>query len=152
MFGGLRILWLEFRLDRLRRHYRRLYAERKATGVEDKGDDYGLQPDWYYGEGLLEEEIDHLFASSLEGEARRLRVPVPPKPAGNGNDNEWWSPPEFIPGNWCLTEEGTLRLRTAIRAERKERRDAILAWAPIVSATTGLVGVVTALVLALARR
>jgi hypothetical protein len=120
--------------------------------MKNEGDDYGLQPDWYYGTGLLEEEIEHLFANSLEREARRLRVPVPPKPGGNGDENEWWSLQEFTPGGWRLTEEGTLRLRTAIRAEKKERRDAILAWAPIVSTATGLIGTVTALVLALTRR
>jgi hypothetical protein len=142
----LRLYRLERRLERVERDYHKRYEDRKRKGIGKPEDDYGLQPDWMFDTGFLSEEIENLFTNSLISEARRLRVPVPPR-----DENEWWTRQQYTRG-WTLTEEGIARIRAAVRLERKERREAILAWAPLVSALTGLIGVVMAFTLAVTRK
>ena len=52
-------------------------------------------------------------------------------------------------GALTLTNEGITVLRKAIREEEAARREALLAWVPLVGALTGLVGTATGLLLAL---
>ena len=54
---------------------------------------------------------------------------------------------EAIPPNYYrhLSRAAIVRVRTAIRNERKERWEAATRWTPVLSALTGLLGVVVAI-------
>jgi len=65
-------------------------------------------------------------------EANRLIIPTPPY-----NDKERW---EEQWGYWHLTTKGINELRSAIRAEKKLKREAFLMWLPFFTTVTGMLG------------
>jgi len=72
----------------------------------------------------------------------QLGVPDPPP---DGQRNEYWTIGRFtrLP---VLSDLGTATVRSAVRTEERERRDDLLAWAPVVTglvtALAGLGGVI----------
>lgn len=82
----------------------------------------------------IQREIDMLTTSYLAETARKYMLPTPEY----GNKEMW----EEQPYPRSLTKRGVAELRSAIRKERKERRESFLPW---ICALVGLVGAVTGL-------
>jgi hypothetical protein len=89
---------------------------------------------------LVEDEIYSLHTNFLIKKANRPIVPTP-----DWSDDDYWTDSREL-GYRYLTAEGTIKLRAAIRAEKKLRLERILVWAPMIGAITGLVGVLTGLI------
>ena len=99
----------------------------------------------------LEEERKSIIDRQLIHKALRCGVPIPQRPP-HDEENEHWEPGPS--GQW-LTQRGEKYLKDEIRKEKKERRDMILGWLPLVTAVAGLLAVLTgllALLLALSSR
>ena len=81
-----------------------------------------------------------LVTSRLVGKATKLFLPLPKQ-----NDQNWKRGTMISPGN-ILTEDGIMELRSAIRRDQKERRDAYVSVTTLVigliGATTGLLAVI----------
>ncbi len=126
---------------------RPLLAEARKAGTTD--DVRMLETEWA-GEALvIEEEQRQLSESKVLRVARRLFIPLPPH-----SDGEYWEESYTEPRRrYFLTVKGMNDLRTRIRAERKARIETRLAWVPLLTALTGLVGTLTGLIaMLLARR
>jgi hypothetical protein len=142
MFEGIRYQAARWRQYRHDARYERLTAMRKRDGLPTDEGDFAAQRD--LGSEALAERVDALYTGMLETEARRLHVPVPMRPWQTGRNEEWTR--QDMTETWALTPEGIVRLRAAIRAEKRDRRESVLAWAPFVTAMTGLAGTVIGLI------
>lgn len=80
-----------------------------------------------------DEEIQRLHSRYLLVEARRMMIPTP-----DWEDETAWEGPEYGPK--YLTKKGIIELRSAVRAEKKVRREQVLMWVPVIGAITGLIG------------
>jgi hypothetical protein len=89
----------------------------------------------------IKSERDFLLTSYLVKEANALD-PAPPARHEEGN----WKPNEPF-GGYALTPKGRLAIRQAIDAEKLRRYEFetkwVKLWVPIISALTGLIGVIT---------
>jgi hypothetical protein len=119
MFQYLRFRWRLWEVDRRRRR--------------ESADDE-------YDETIYTDEISRLHTIHLWGQANRLIVPIP----APGDKTAW----EDRTDDLYLTPKGINDLRAAIRAEKKQRREAVLMWVPAISALTGLAGAAIGLVAA----
>ena len=106
-----------------------------------------LELDGFHDALELEDEIGNLQHRHLWQQAGRYLIPLPEHDRGEkgvweeSRITEWWR----------LTRPELVKLRSAIRSERKERFEAWVRWTPIISAQTGLMGLVVAF-LALLRK
>lgn len=140
--------WLGFRYRLWRLERERRSAEKagkktidamKKAGV--KGDDldeaeYGVFMDEVY----FEDRVYGEHTRYLLRVAHRLIVPIP-----SYSDEENWEDSNYD-GMRYLVPGAIHKLRTAIRAEQKLRRETILMWLPAIGAITGLLGVIIGLV------
>src|SRR3954468_1186471 len=111
MFQYLKFRWRLWQVDRRRRR----------ESADDEFDETNYT-----------DEINRLHTLHLRGEANRLILPLP----AFGDKTAW----ENRTDDLYLTIKGINDLRAAIRAEKKQRREAILMWVPAISALTGLAG------------
>ncbi len=87
-----------------------------------------------------DDEIAALETDYYRNLADLLGVALPPFAIDeNGDGDDWYRPQMF--DRALLTRLGRAKLRSDIRKEKRERRDA---WLPYISALTGLLGVVVA--------
>ncbi len=132
---------LNAKLHRINRIYRKLVADAEKKLTPDELQE--LQVEWYSESEPIEEELRSIFADKLVKKANRLKVPIPPKCiTGRDEVNGNWQRGTFT-GLWYLTSEGLSKLRSSIRAERRERRDAAAFW---IAVLTGLIGALTGLI------
>lgn len=89
---------------------------------------------------LISEKIDFLKSRYLISKANKLSLPVPTAYAKENED--YWERSQYD-GKYYLSEKGYHSLQAAIRKEQKERLEVII---PIITAITGLIGVVIGLV------
>jgi hypothetical protein len=137
--------YLERDLVALRRDYHRELAEaRRPSGPADRSE---IESRYASETALVQEELEGIRTDRILRRARALRVP-PPSARPHGHDfesaDENWSLGSIM-GQWTLTAEGETRLRRAIRAEEKARRETAAFWLGMV---TGLIALVTGLVAA----
>lgn len=83
-----------------------------------------------------QEELRILTQRHLLATATKLMVPIPDM---KKQDDKFW---EHRNGRHTLTDQGVAYLKTAIRAERKQRTDVYMPW---IFALTGLIGALTGL-------
>jgi hypothetical protein len=133
---GLR---LRIELDETNRLYRRVIAEAERKNDPDKLNN--LYSEWHSESAPIEEELLEIQTRRLVNKARRMLLPVPDIPMNEPEDENW------IRGTstrgWHLKAEGVTHVRAAIRAESKERREALIAWATLI---IGILGALTGLV------
>jgi hypothetical protein len=85
----------------------------------------------------IDDDISQLTSDYLQREAERLLLPVPKFSTGS---NEWEK--SAFTERWRLTQATMHGLRSAIRAEKKERSELARAW---LSGLTGVIGVLIGL-------
>ena len=83
-----------------------------------------------------------IVSDSLIKEADKLHLPRPQY----GEKDEWEENNPPIETGYVLTREAIVELRTAIRKEKRERRETVEWWVKIIS---GLIAILTGLVGAL---
>jgi hypothetical protein len=133
-------MWgLQVELEQTNRLYRKLVTEAERRGDQTKVQE--LYSEWSLDSGLVEEELQQIFTARLVKKARRLLLPVPETPTSDLEDEYWKRGKHFQ--RWYLTPIGFSKLRGLIRAEQKERREALQVWAAIV---TGILGTLIGLV------
>lgn len=87
-----------------------------------------------------EDEADEIRSNRLVRRARRLSLPIAPK----HEDSDHWRESRYC-GTWALTNIGIMELRRAIRQEKKERREAWMAWGGMLVSILSLVIAILAL-------
>ncbi|MGO9245811.1 MAG: hypothetical protein ACLPT4_08780 [Verrucomicrobiia bacterium] len=90
--------------------------------------------------GPIEEELEWLETTWRRDKAQRLHLPIPEIPAGEDEDANWRRTDS---GRWLLKPEGHSKIKALIRAERKEQREALIAWLTLI---IGILGALTGLV------
>lgn len=90
----------------------------------------------------IQDEIDLLITSNLLRVAEKLILPIP-----KSDNAEMWEESRYF-SRKVLTKKGVAKLRTAIRDERKDKRDAYLPW---IAGLTGLIGAITGLLAVILR-
>ena len=133
---GLR---LRIELDETNRLYRRVIAE--AERKNDPEEVNNLYSEWHSESAPIEEELQQVQTRRLVNKARRMLLPVPGIPMDKSEDENWIR--GTFTRSWHLKAEGFTRVRAAIRAESKERREASIAWATLI---IGILGALTGLV------
>lgn len=88
------------------------------------------------------DDREHLITRYLKKIANRYFIPIP-----DWRDEKMWTKSSAF-SKRVLSIDGIAHLRSAIRQEKREQRDAFLAWAP---ALTGAIGAFTGLVAILGR-
>ncbi|MCW6507080.1 hypothetical protein [Lichenifustis flavocetrariae] len=134
MIAGIIHRWRIGRLQRqaeaVRRHY--LKALKVETDHEERD---RLSSEAMDEEGVITDEIDWLLGRRLKDQARRYHVPVPDFDTKEGGPYER----SQHDGRWRLTRPELHRLRSAIRAERKESFEAWSRWVALVLPVVSLV-------------
>jgi hypothetical protein len=145
------LIWLPFRVApetwHLRRRLRRINAPFDALLAKAKTHDEKqmLLSDRHFEAYEVEEALEEIETKRILRQCFHLRIPVPRKPYGEGEDEVWERSVDS--GKWFLKDEGILNLRKLIRDEKKERRDYWLGWLlPLITAGTGIIGAITGLV------
>lgn len=101
-----------------------------------------LQAEGGFEHSMIQDEIDLLVTRRLTELARRLILPLP-----KYDDEEMWIPSQSCRAK-VLTEQGVVEVRSTIRQELKERRDAYLPWIVVL---VGLLGTITGLLAVILR-
>ncbi len=147
MFDGLRH---DIQIRRLQKRIRRVQdsyaADRHALRIKGADADAieSVNYDEMHAVDELNDDILETHHRYVRAQAGKWLVPVPEfKTAGGA-----WEESQFT-GKWRLTEHALAELRSAIRKEQKEYREAWQGWlTPIIGVTgalTGLVGATIAL-------
>ena len=92
---------------------------------------------------IIESEIAFLKTQFLRSQAERLSLPFPKFSQEDG----FWEQGRYDPG-WHLTNEGIVKVRSQIRAEKKERMEVFYRWAIL---AVGLIGALTGLISVISR-
>jgi len=89
--------------------------------------------DWWLNDSMFDAEISELQTRYLVDLAQQLQVPLPPS-------ESWVTDSHF--GNRYYPTEVSANLRSAIRAEQKERWESRARYIPVLTALTGALGAV----------
>lgn len=131
-------LW---RLLKQKEKIRFAYAKEISTAHKEgkKPDDIrALEASAWFEEQMLNEEISLLVTAHWISKATKHFITIPSR-ATEG----MWEQCDKISERFVLTNAGISALRSALRAEIKERRDLVL---PYILALTGIIGTLTGLV------
>lgn len=129
---------LRVQLDYINRFYgEKITAARKTMKREQLQQ---LYEEREHESAPIEEELSWLETRWLLDKARRLHLPVPETPTGEDEDADWI---RMDSGRWCLKPEGHSKIRALIRAESKEQREALIAYATLI---IGIIGALTGLI------
>lgn len=117
-------------------HHRALRAaENKHESREQIA---ALTSDYRFEDDIIEDEINMMISRYWISKAQHLFLPTPSK-----EDPTMWSEASNMPDRKVLTHEGITKIRSQVRAERKEQMEMCLPW---LTALTGLIGVLIGLV------
>lgn len=94
---------------------------------------------FFYEQDTYDDSLAQLQSIYIQKTAEKYLIPVPALNLKSG-----WETSD-ITGNVRMTSDTRAKLLKAIREEKKQRREEMLGWLPIVTATTGLLGVVVAI-------
>src|SRR5574340_27376 len=150
--------WLEFRrklriLDAMKETLFR--SSRTALAeVDNENKEEVRSLEGYYAEKFahIQDEQDEIADRQLINKALRLGVPIPTRPRGDEDgpptcrEGDYWRNSHADPYEVRLSREGEKYLRDEIRSEKKERRDYYLGWLPLITALSGFISALTALV------
>jgi len=104
---------------------------REVQGLAERGDEYQMIYSGFRNEmDLLNDEIDSVETRRAISEAVRWRVPVPARPAGYEDSNEFWQY-SSITGRSYLTEAGLTHLRREVYKEWEMWSKPWLSWGAI---------------------
>lgn len=141
MIEWAKFRWEQQRIQRSRNRISRTY-EKKEKEARAKGGDSdvlsSLEYSWDFELKLEDDEMLNLIHRYYRRQADRLMVPVPPFKAEGGA----WEESEKD-GSYHLTQEALHDLRSAIRAEKKARREGWMVW---LAAFIGLIGALSGLI------
>ena len=131
------------KISRLEHARKRIYAKYGllAKGAPTEKDEAALAFEQQMKIGEIDDAIRQLQDNHLIRRARRYRLPIPPFNKQLGN----WEESDFT-GKWQLTAKAFGELRSAVRSERKARREALQSHIVGISAATGLIGGITGLI------
>jgi len=131
---------------RLREQYHPLLEAAKKTKDQNQ---YQMVLGEFLAQRDLNDEAEHLETEMLVKRARKLGIPVPPRPYvydDHASENEFWEV-NFMTGNCYLKEETELRLRREIRKEEVERLEHQMRWvSQVVIPIIGLIGALMGLI------
>jgi hypothetical protein len=109
----------------------------KAPTIEEKDE---VERDMALEILAYQDQIDYLQSRHLLAKAYAYNIPIPNKEHWEGRGSQRY-----------LTTEGYNRLRSALRAEQKARWETRLVWVPLITALTGLGGVIVAVMALLSK-
>ena len=140
------IEYIKFKLalrkfDKYKEEVRKNYNEeiKQARKEQKIGDDLRMIEHSAWAEDrMYNEEISIIVTQYLLKKARKHFLPIPPR-----EDTEMWEQCNQISTQFVLTNAGITEMRSILRTESKERREAIL---PYIAALTGLIGAATGLI------
>jgi hypothetical protein len=148
-------LWWAYRTSRRRTEKREKEYEAKLEKARlatykndiDRHNAFSEIEGKYGFESMVDEEFDVISTRITIDKARKLGIPLPPKPSRE-HPYEYGKDPWYfneITGSTTLTELGLFQVREAIRKEQTERlqhrmRYLNLVAAPVVSFLSGLIG------------
>ena len=127
MFEATRF-WYRQRL--LSRRYQPLSERAKGNPDEARQ----IDTEWAEESLTVDEDRRRLTQRRLLRKARRFFIPTPPL-----NEDNWEGPIATV-GMPFLTEKATYELISEIHKAQKVRQELWLAWLPLVTAITGLIG------------
>lgn len=126
----------------LRRRAKTLAAYRKdrekAEKKKDQEEIAGIDAFAMHEVDTIDDEIEALESRYLTESAGRLLLPTPEFDPGS---SAWVE--SSVTGRFRLSRAVMMQLRSAIRKERKERREGVILW---ITALTGIIGALTGLV------
>jgi hypothetical protein len=143
VFDGIKLRMALWKLEKSKAKTLKEYAKSVAEVRKRKGtaeEIYQIGSDENFEVTMIDEQIYLAHTNFLRSEANRLIIPIP-----DFSDKSRWDMSNTM-GFGYLTAFGINELRTAIRAERKLRREALLMWLPAAGAVTGLIGAMTGLI------
>lgn len=135
-------------LYKLNRRVKKLAADQERVRSESKEKkDPNILVEWWKATALQEyDDIEwarkRIVSDSLIKEADELHLPRPQY----GEGDKWEADKPMMAVGYALTREAMVELRTAIRNERRARRETVEWWVKIIG---GLITIVTGLVGAL---
>jgi hypothetical protein len=120
-----------------------------ARRAKDYNKVESLKSDYHFEMDMHAEEEDAYETNRLVSTASRMRLSIPSRYDEGGSTSELWHVGRHT-RKWCLTNEGILLLRKAVRNEKKEGHEVILLWTkwlvPAVGAVIAIITVVIKLV------
>jgi hypothetical protein len=126
------VVWKAYRID----------IEAKEKAGASPATIRELEDSAAHEDATLSNEIESIRTRALLDLASRYNLPTP----------DWFDDEAWANRDWhYLKPEHFAKLRTAIREEQTARRDQALAWIPLITALTGIGGVVVA-ILALVKK
>ena len=131
--------WIRYQYQLTRCHTERWRTQRVASKLSRNPEVslYELSADHWVALQMIEDNTKQLLSTYYESEAERLGLLVPPFDLG---DDDWEQ--SDISGRRRLSRAAILKLRSAIRTEKKERSELFRAW---LTSITGLIGVLIGL-------
>jgi hypothetical protein len=145
MFSRLRYEFALRRLQRGKRRTERLYATKEAEIKDKKNNLIELQKlgeEQIHETQVIHDQIARLQTVFLREEAERYLLPIPKFDDGDGGSWEFAA----TAAHYQLKPDAIAELRSAIRKEKKERREGWQSWAAL---AIGFVGAMIGLVAAL---
>jgi hypothetical protein len=124
------LTWIKLRILAIRKGRLESSLQRELAKARNEGE--MIPPRQFHPLGMVDQRIEILHTQALIRKADRLHIAHPPE--------EEWEVSNFFDQSY-LNEYGYAKLRSAVRTEQKERREA-KSW--IITAVTGLGGVIVA--------
>jgi hypothetical protein len=147
---SLRTRWKNHRLRRRRQALEKEYNKTAKEAKRKK--DQHIVDEWYsvnhWEIDSIDAEIKHNDTRDLLDKAESLYLPTPAR----GEESKWISKEDLnsFENFSVLTPDAMTELRSAIRKEHREQREAVESWAKImgviITICTGLIGTVIGLV------
>jgi hypothetical protein len=147
---SLRSRWknrkLRSRRQTLEKEFNKIAKEAKRKKEQHILDEWHSVNGWEFDS--IDAEIKHNDTQDLLDEAEKLYLPTPDR----GDQSKWISKDDLksFENFSVLTPDAMSEVRTAIRKERRERREVVESWAKIAGSTitilTGLIGAIIGLV------
>jgi hypothetical protein len=131
--------WLRYRYGLWQLQSEKKRSERNALKIWLMGEEEAKLKRVVEGRDprLIDDDISQLMSDYIEREAQKLFLSVPEFTRGSDK----WEKSGFVE-HWRLTQATMLELRSAIRAEKKERSELARSW---LAGLTGLIGVIIGL-------
>jgi len=142
MFARVSHWWSLRKLRQKKQRITRAYDADIAAAYRNKkhADIDSIRETQRWEERNCGDEIARLETDYYLNLADRMGVALPPHNLDeNGDGDDWYRSDLYVRS--LLTRQGRAKLRSDIRKEKRERREA---WLPYISALTGLLGVTVA--------
>jgi hypothetical protein len=127
-----KLIKLRYKIHKINRFYdgKLRAAERAKKSYEECE---AIAQEWYYEKSDFVKEVEHIASSRIQSRAQNLDLPLP-----EWDDRDMWDDDR----RQHLSAQGRREVSRAIRKEMKERLDVYI---PVVTAFTGLIGAIIGL-------